>query len=99
MKRRTVMILASAMLAGRLLATDAQARGGGGGHMSGSFGDHVSGGFEGHIDTGFGRHIGARRHFDRLYGDDNFYDDDGVYDDSGLHCSNLAYARLHPDCS
>ena len=63
MKRRTVMILASAMLAGRLLATDAQARGGGGGHMSGSFGDHVSGGFEGHIDTGFGRHIGARRHF------------------------------------
>jgi hypothetical protein len=47
MMRRTMIILASALLAGSLLATDAQARGGGGGHMGG-FGGHM-GGFRGHI--------------------------------------------------
>ncbi|MDE5451806.1 hypothetical protein GWE18_02805 [Bradyrhizobium sp. CSA112] len=51
------------------------------------------------MDAGFGRHMGAHRHGDRLYGADGFYDDDGVYDDDGLDCSNLDYARLHPECS
>ena len=51
MRRRVMMVLASAALAGSLLATDAQARGGGG---------HGGGGSVGHMG-GFGRaHIGAR---------------------------------------
>ena len=55
MKKRTVMILASAMLAGSLLATDAQARGGGGGHMENGFGDHTGGGMDRHMHAhGYG---------------------------------------------
>jgi hypothetical protein len=46
-----MVILASAMLAGSLLASDAQARGGGGG-------GHMGGG-GGHIGGGFGRHMGS----------------------------------------
>ena len=51
MRRRVMMVLASAALAGSLLATDAQARGGGG-HGGGGGGAHM-GGFG-------GAHIGAR---------------------------------------
>lgn len=50
MKRRTVMILASALLAGSSLATDAQARGGGGGGHMGGGGGHMGGGFGEHMD-------------------------------------------------
>ena len=38
-----MMVLANAMLAGSLLATGAQARGGGGGHMGGFGGGHMGG--------------------------------------------------------
>jgi hypothetical protein len=50
-----MMILASAVLAGSLLATGAQARGGGGGHMGGGFGGgHMDGGFgDGHMGGGW----------------------------------------------
>ena len=52
------MILASAVLAGSLLATGAQARGGGGGgggHMGGGFGGgHMGGGFGGGHMGGIG---------------------------------------------
>jgi uncharacterized protein YodC (DUF2158 family) len=51
MRRRMMMVLASAALAGSLLATDAQARGGGG---------HVGGGGVGHMGGFGGAHIGAR---------------------------------------
>jgi uncharacterized protein YodC (DUF2158 family) len=51
MERRVMMVLASAALVGSLLATDAQARGGGG-HGGGGGGTHM-GGFG-------GAHIGAR---------------------------------------
>ena len=51
MRRRVMMVLASAALVGSLLATDAQARGGGG-HGGGGGGAHM-GGFG-------GAHIGAR---------------------------------------
>ena len=51
MRRRVMMVLASAALAGSLLTTDAQARGGGG-HGGGGGGAHM-GGFG-------GAHIGAR---------------------------------------
>jgi len=51
MRRRVTMVLASAALAGSLLTTDAQARGGGG-HGGGGGGAHM-GGFG-------GAHIGAR---------------------------------------
>jgi hypothetical protein len=109
MKKRTILILASAMLAGSLLATDAQARGGGGGHMGGGFGG-------GHMGDGLGGHVGEMHHDggdrygyggsyygdDGLYGDDGIYDDDGLYDD-GLGCSGDDYLHLHhrwsPSCS
>jgi hypothetical protein len=57
---RVMMILASAILAGSLLATGAQARGGGGGggggggHMGGGFGGGHMGGFGGGHMGGFG---------------------------------------------
>ena len=69
-----MMILASALLAGSLVATGAQARGGGGGggHGGGGGGGHIGGFGGGHIG-GFGRghvarvghdHFGVgRRHF------------------------------------
>jgi hypothetical protein len=52
MKGSLMMILASALLAGSLVATDAQARGGGGGH--GGFGGGHMGGFGGGHIGGFG---------------------------------------------
>jgi len=53
-----MMILASALLASSLVATDAQARGGGGGH--GGFGGAHMGGFGGgHIGGFGGAHIGG----------------------------------------
>ena len=59
MRGRVMMILASAVLAGSLLATDAQARGGGGG------GGHGGGG-GGHMAGMRGEHFGGgRRHFAR----------------------------------
>ena len=77
-----MMILASAVLAGSLLATDAQARGGGGGggghgggggggHMGGFGGGHMGGFGGGHIAGMHRDHFGyGRRHFVRggLYG-------------------------------
>ena len=51
MRRRVMMVLAGAALVGSLLATDAQARGGGG---------HGGGGGVGHIGGFGGAHIGAR---------------------------------------
>src|SRR5258708_24290613 len=57
---RVMMILASAALAGSLLATDAQARGGGGGGggHGGGGGGHMGGGFGGgHIGGFVGRHV------------------------------------------
>ena len=51
MRRRMMMVLASAVLAGSLLATDAQARGGAG---------HMGGGDVGHMGGFGGAHIGAR---------------------------------------
>jgi len=62
MRRRVMMVLASAALAGSLLATDAQARGGGGrgggvGHMGGIGGAHIGarvGGFGGARVGGIG---------------------------------------------
>lgn len=64
MRRRVMMVLASAALAGSLLATDAQARGGGGhgggggvGHMGG-FGGARVGGFGGaHVGGIGGRYV------------------------------------------
>jgi hypothetical protein len=60
MKGRTILILASALLAGSLLATDAQARGGGGGG-GGHGGGFGGGGFGGgHIGGSFGGdHLGG----------------------------------------
>jgi hypothetical protein len=96
--RNTLTILASALLAGSLLATGAQARGGGG-HMGGGFGGQM-GGIAGHI-SGFGgarigggprmgfHDFGARHHVDRYLGG---Y---GAYDDYGLGCTNYNY-RLRP---
>ena len=64
MKRRMIMILASAALAGSLLATGAQARGGGGGggHMGGFGGGHIGGlgVHPGGLDGGNGGGFGAR---------------------------------------
>jgi uncharacterized protein YodC (DUF2158 family) len=51
MRRRVMMVLASAAIAGSLLATDAQARGGGG---------HGGGGGAGHMSGFGGAHSGAR---------------------------------------
>ena len=75
MRGRVIMILATAALAGSLLATDAQARGGGhgggggfgGGHMGGFGGAHI-GGFGGSHIGGFGGgHMAGLRgdHFGR----------------------------------
>jgi hypothetical protein len=84
-----------------LLATDAQARGGGG-HMGGGFGG-------GHMGTGFGGHTGEMHHdgggynHGGYYGGDDLYGDDGIYDDDGLSCSGDDYLptlhRWSPDCS
>jgi hypothetical protein len=64
MTGRVMMILATALLAGSLLATGAQARGGGGGRMGGGFGGGHIGSFGGGLGAGRmgglgGSHIGA----------------------------------------
>jgi hypothetical protein len=62
MRGRVMTILASAVLAGSLLATDAQARGGGGGgggHGGGFGGGHMGGGFGGDHMGGFGGGMGG----------------------------------------
>jgi hypothetical protein len=79
MRRRMITILASAVLAGSLLATGAQARGGGGGHMGGFGRGHIVGLGGGqavaHVDD---EHFGmGRRRFDS-----------GIYDPVGPDCPN-----------
>ena len=62
MRGRVMKILATAVVASSLLATGAQARGGGGGgHMGGGFGGgHMGGGFGGgHMGGGFGGGFGG----------------------------------------
>jgi hypothetical protein len=57
-----MMILASALLAGSLIATGAQARGGGGGgggHMGGGGGGHMGGFGGGHMGGFGGGHMGG----------------------------------------
>ena len=94
MRGRVMMILASAVLAGSLLATDAQARGGGGGghgggggggHMGGFGGGHMGGFGGGHISGFGGGHIAGmhRDHFG--YGRRHFVRG-GLYD-YGLGCA------------
>src|SRR6266436_30508 len=64
MRGRVMMVLASAVLAGSLLATDAQARGGGGGGGGHGGGGGRIGGFGGgHMAGMRGEHFGGRRHF------------------------------------
>jgi hypothetical protein len=80
-----MMILASAVLAGSLLATGAQARGGGGGgggHGGGFGGGHMGGGFGGGHMGGFGGdHMGGMGHF----GGGRRFVGRGLYGD-GLDC-------------
>jgi hypothetical protein len=60
MRGRVMMVLASALIAGSLLATDAQARGGGGGgHGGGGGGGHMGGFGGGHMGGFGGGHIGG----------------------------------------
>ena len=80
MRGRVMMILASAVLAGSLLATGAQARGGGGGGHGGGGGGRIGGFGGGHVGgLGAGMaHVGherlgaGRRRFvgGGFYGDD-----------------------------
>jgi hypothetical protein len=88
MRGRVMMILASAVLAGSLLATGAQARGGGGGggggHGGGFGGGHMGGGFGGGHMGGFGAgpmaHVGHER-----FGGGRRFIGRGLYGD-GLDC-------------
>lgn len=64
MFKHSLTLLMAATLAGSLFASDAQARGGGGGHM-GDFGGHTSGFHGMHIRDGLGGpHMGS--HFDGI---------------------------------
>src|SRR5450631_381258 len=109
--KRTMIILATALLAGSLLATGAQARGGGGGgggHMGGFGGGAHMGGFDGHMGGGIGgSHIGvgprmaspdfgARHQVGRYLGGYGGYDD-------GLGCLNYnlpqTYQTWPPYCT
>jgi hypothetical protein len=94
MRGRVMMILASAVLAGSLLATDAQARGGGGGGHGGGFGGgHMGGGFGGgHIGGFGGGHLGgfggghmAGMRGEHSGGGRRHFARGGLYDD-GLGC-------------
>ena len=79
MRRRMITILASAVLAGSLLATGAQARGGGGGGHMGGFG-------EGHIG---GLGAGSMPHVDHEHlgmGGRRF--DSEIYEPVGPDCPN-----------
>jgi hypothetical protein len=98
MRGRVMMILASAVLAGSLLATGAQARGGGGGgghggggggHMGGFGGGHM-GGFGGEHMGGFGGdHFGGGRR--RVGGGYYSYGPDCPYYDSDSWPYTCAY--------
>jgi hypothetical protein len=59
MRGRVMMVLASAVLAGSLLATGAQARGGGGGGHGGGGGGHMGGFGGGHMGGFGGGHMGG----------------------------------------
>jgi hypothetical protein len=89
------MILASAMLAGSLLATGAQARGsgGGGGHMGGFGGGHMGSFGGGRIGGLGGEHLGGGDHLghDHFGAGRRLVFGGGVYDD-GLDCP---YYRSH----
>jgi len=100
MRGRVMMVLASAVLAGSLLATDAQARGGGGGHGGGGGGGHMGGFGGGHIGGFGGGHIGgfgggrigglggdhmAGMRSDHFGGERRHFAHRGIYDD-GLGC-------------
>jgi len=86
MRARMMMVLASAALAGSLLATDAQARGGGGhggrGGDDGFRGDHSSGSFGDTPVDGYGgydnRSSGLRGEF-RWYGGRDVWRHWGAY--------------------
>jgi hypothetical protein len=101
--KRTMIVLATALLAGSLLATGAQARGGGGGgghmggfggggHMGGFGGGVHMGGFGGHMGGFGGSHIGvgprmASPDFGARHHVGRYLGGYGVYDD-GLGCLN-----------
>jgi hypothetical protein len=59
MKARWTMVLATALLAGSLVATGAQARGGGGGHGGGFGGGHMGGFGGGHMGGLSEGHVGG----------------------------------------
>ena len=86
------MLLASALLAGSLLVTGAQARGGGGG------GGHMGGGFGGGHVGSFGGGAGLMAHADHEHfgaGGRRFVGGD-IYDD-GLGCPyNTSYTPPYP---
>jgi hypothetical protein len=103
--KRTMIVLATALLAGSLLATGAQARGGGGGHMGGfgggghmgSFGGggHMGGFGGGHIGGFGGSHIGVGprmgfHDFGARHHVGRYLGGYGAYDD-GLGCLNYNY--------
>jgi len=89
-----MMILASAVLAGSLLATDAQARGGGGhggggggGHMGGFGGGHMGGFGGGHIGGFGGGRIGG-------FGGGRISGFGGGHI-AGMHRDHFGYGRRH----
>jgi len=86
MKKKTTIILASALLAAGFLATDAQARGGEGGHMGGFGGSHFEAGIRAGA-PGVGPRYGVGRHFGG-YGP-------GLYGD-GLECTNIDLSQTQP---
>jgi hypothetical protein len=92
-----MIILASALLAGSLLATGAQARGGGGGGHMGGFGGHMGGGIGGSHFGGGPRmaspDFGARGHVG--YG---LYDD-GIGSTSYNYNLPQTYQTWPPYCS
>ena len=83
-----MMILASAVLAGSLLATDAQARGGGGGgHGGGGGGGHMGGFGGGHMGGFGGSHIGG-------FGGGHVGGFGGGHI-AGMHRDHFGYGRRH----
>jgi hypothetical protein len=90
MRGRVMMILASALLAGSLVATGAQARGGGGGGHGGFGGGHMGGFGGGHMTQMGHDHFGAGRHhfIGGLYGGGS---DCPYYDQSYTSPYNCTY--------
>jgi hypothetical protein len=73
MLKRAMITLLTGALAGGLMATGAQARGGGGGHFGGIGGAHLGGMGEAHFGAPGGTHVGRLGdrhfgHFSRHYG-------------------------------